>query len=197
MTSKTKVRSYTDKQLLNRVRSLANYKAIPDEFWILGVRSKADTPNVFDDKFYLARGEKFILVTTGTTNAGLSVLQNGWKSINKDGAFVLKSNMWFYNFWELGKHKGVMKALVQVSEAVGYRDNNNNDKSEETGKEVKGWFGINFHCNSYNVFKGIVSWLIGGWSAGCQVCNNLDDYYKILDLVSNQKYVTYCLIYED
>lgn len=195
--SKTKVRAYTDKELLDKVKSLSNFKGIPKDYWLLGVRSKEDTPDVFDDKFYLFKGEKFIMVTTGTTNPGKTILKGGWKSYNKDGAFILKSDFWHHNIWMNGKHKGKMKALVQYgAEVVGFRDGNNNEKSEEIGKQYSGWYGINFHLNSYSVLRGVVSWFIGGWSAGCQVCNNATDYYKIIELVKNQKTVSYCLLKE-
>lgn len=195
--SKTKVRAYTDKELLDKVKSLSSFKVIPKDYWLLGVRSKEDTPDVFDDKFYLFKGEKFIMVTTGTTNPGKPALIGGWKKVNKDGAFVLKADYWHYNMWKPGKHKGKMKALVQTGNvATGYRDNNNNDRAEEIGKEVKGWFGINFHTNSYTFFQGIRNWFIGEWSYGCQVPNNITDYYHIIDLIGKQEKVTYCLLNE-
>ena len=70
------VRNYTDKELLDRVKSLKTYKTLPSNRWILGVRSKADIPNEFDDKFYIFEGEKFIDVLTGTTHPGLTILKN-------------------------------------------------------------------------------------------------------------------------
>jgi hypothetical protein len=203
--SYTKVKGYTDKQLLDRVKKLSNFKIIPEGYWILGVRSQADTPNIYDDKFYLFNGEKFILWTTGTTNPGETILKGGWRNLNSDGAFVIKSDYWHYNLWQYGLHNGKIPALRQTgSQVVGYRDGNNNSKAEEVGKEVKGWFGINFHFNSYNIvekglwttLRGVVSWVINGWSAGCQVANNAEDYKKIIDLCKNQKFVTYCLLKE-
>lgn len=192
----TKVRSYTDKELLDRVKSLNNFKLIPYGYWILGVRSNEDTSNVYDDKFYLFFGEKFICVTTGTTNPGTPILKGGYLSYNKDGAFVLKSDWWHYNMWTPGYHNGKMKALRQVSNVFGFRDGNKNDKSEEVGKEVVGMFGINFHANTYNALDRVVKWFIGGWSAGCQVCNNRAEYNHIIELIGSQKYVSYCLIKE-
>lgn len=193
----TKVRNYTDKELLDKVKSLSNYKSIPSGYWILGVRSNEDVADTMDDKFYLFKGEKFILATTGTTNPGLSILKKGWKSYNKEGAFVLKSDYWHHDMWKYGKHNGKMRALVQTGAmATGYRDGNCNDKSEEIGDIKKGWFGINFHTNTYTILQGIVSWFVGGWSAGCQVCNNVTDYYKIIDFVKNQNTVSYCLLKE-
>jgi len=56
------VKNYTDEQLLSRVKSLPNFKSIPTDYWILGVRSNEDTPDAFDDKFYIYKGEQFITV---------------------------------------------------------------------------------------------------------------------------------------
>jgi len=203
--SYTKVRNYSDDELLKRVKSLKNYNGIPSDYWILGVRSKADTLDIFDDKFYLFKGEKFILVTTGTTNPGKSILQGGWKRFNKDGAFVIKSDYWQYNLWKNGLHLGKMPALIQLgAPVVGYRDNNNNDKSEEIGNVVRGWYGVNFHFNNWDVapnkifnplFK-VIHWMIGGWSAGCQVCNNPQDYMRIINACKNQATITYCVLNE-
>lgn len=201
----TKVGSYTDKQLLDRVMSLPSFSGFPTGYWILGVRSNEDTPDVLDDKFYLFKGKTFLKVTTGTTNPGKPALVNGWKKVNKDGAFVIKSDYWHYNLWQYGLHQGKIPALLQTgAQVVGYRDNNNNDKAEETGNIVKGWFGINFHFNSYTIAKGkiwqnikhITSWIIGGWSYGCQVLNNYEDYKYFIDLCGTQSKTTYCLINE-
>lgn len=198
------VKNYTDKQLIDKVKSLSNFKNIPIDYWLLGVRSNKDAPNTFDDKVYLFKGETFILVTSCTTNPGTPALIGGWKKVNKDGAFVLKADYWHHNMWKNGFHNK-MKALVQTGNvAVGYRDNNNNNKAEEIGKLVSGWFGINFHFNSYQIskgslwgkLKGVISWVVGEWSYGCQVCNNADDYKKIIDYCSNQKTITYCLLNE-
>lgn len=201
MNNYNKVKSYTDKQLLDKIKSLPNFKGIPKDYWILGVRSNEDAPNVFDDKFYLFKGEKFILVTSGTTNPGTPSLLGGWKK----GSFVLKADHWHHNIWTYGLHKDKMPALLQLGNSVvGYRDNNNNNKAEEIGTEDKGYFGINFHFNSYEVFQGgvwntiknIWSWTIGSWGEGCQVANKKDDYKKIIELCKNQKTVSYCLINE-
>jgi len=59
------VKKYTDKQLLDKVKSLESFEDYPKGYWILAVRSKDDIPNEFDDKFYIYKGTEFITVTTG------------------------------------------------------------------------------------------------------------------------------------
>lgn len=191
----TNVRSYTDEQLLNKVKSLKTFRFIPMGLWILGVRSNEDSPDKFDDKFYVFHHQTFIKVLTGTTNPGVKVLK-GYKRYNSKGAFVMASNFWFYDLWKKGYHKKRMPALVQVNEVYGYRDGNYNSKSEQIGKLVKGFFGINFHKSNYGKIIGFVRKIIGGWSAGCQVANNSDDYDWLMGIIDKGQYVTYCLIDE-
>lgn len=188
------MKSYTDKQLLDKVKSLSSFKQIPNDYWLLGVQSQEDKFNEFDDKFYLFKGDKFIMVTTGTTNAGLTGLKN-YNTYNSEGCAVIKTNEWYYSLWSPGLHRGKMRALRQATPIKFYRDWNKNDKVEEIGKLREGIIGINFHTATYQP-GNIITRLIGGWSTGCQVCNNTSDYYKILDFIGNQKYVSYCLLKE-
>ena len=188
------MKNYTDEQLLNRVKGLKSFICIPNDYWILGVQSKEDKFNEFDDKFYLFKGEKFIMVTTGTTNAGLTGLKH-YDTYNPNGCAVIKTDEWYYTLWRPGLHKGKMRALKQYSAIKYYRDWNKNDKAEEIGNINEGVIGINFHTASYQPYN-VITRLIGGWSTGCQVANNTADYYKILDYIGNQDIVSYCLIKE-
>lgn len=191
----TKVKGYSDKQLLDRVKSLPSYKYIPNEYWILGVQSQEDTYNKFDDKFYLFKGEEFILVTSGTTNSGATGLKNFTK-FHLKGTAVIKTDEWYYGLWKYGIHKGRMLALKQVSPIKYYRDWNRNKKVEEMGKLYEGFIGIDFHTDTYRSDLSIFKRFINGWSLGCQVVNNIEDYYNILYRVREQRRVDYCLIKE-
>lgn len=189
------VRPYTDKQLLEKVKSLSSFKNIPSGYWLLGVRSLDDLPNRFDDKIYLFKNEDFVLVTSATTNAGTPTLRQ-FEKVNKDGAAVLKADEWYYNVWKYGKHNGKVEALLQLGNKVKvYRDTDKDDKSEEQGKLQEGYFGINFHPNTYDLTKEAGT-NVGWWSAGCQVVNNIANYRKMIKLLKREKFVTYCLIHE-
>jgi len=189
------VRPYTDKQLLEKVKSLSSFTKIPSGYWLLGVRSQDDLPNRFDDKIYLFKGEEFVLVTSATTNAGTPTLRQ-FEKVNKDGAAVLKADEWYYNVWKYGKHNGKVEALLQLGNKVTvYRDTDKDDKSEEQGKLQSGYFGINFHPNTYDLSKPSGT-NIGWWSAGCQVVNNIPNYKLMIGLLKREKLVTYCLINE-
>jgi hypothetical protein len=189
------VRKYTTAQLLEKVRKIDGFKGYPQEYWLLGVRSNEDTANRFDDKFYLFLGEQFILVTSGTTNPGTPTLMQ-FEKVNKKGAAVLNADKWYYNVWHFGKHQGKVDALLQLGAPVEvYRDTDKDDDSEEQGVLDRGYFGINFHPNTYKPSAPKTN-VIGWWSAGCQVVNDLNTYKRIITMCKPQKVVSYCLINE-
>ena len=191
------VRNYTDKELLDRVKSLKTYKTLPSNRWILGVRSKADIPNEFDDKFYIFEGEKFIDVLTGTTHPGLTILKNFYK-FNNVGAAVVESDKWYHDLGVKGMHKGKIPALLQLGNKISvYRDGDKDDKSEELGSSIDGFYGINFHLNNHNFDSKLTKKMINGWSAGCQVLNETLKYVKQMQYFEHCNHkVTYCLIKE-
>jgi hypothetical protein len=190
------VRTYTDTELLNHVKSLDSFKSIPTDHWILGVRSNEDTPNRFDDKFYLFRCEQFIAVASGTTNPGTSTLRQ-FEKVNKSGAAVVKADSWYYNLWKFGKHNGKVDALLQLGASITVnRDTDKDDKSEEIGQVQSGYFGINFHPNTYDITADNTGATIGWWSAGCQVVNDMNKYRTFIKATKSQKSVSYCLIDE-
>ena len=189
------VRNYKDTELLDKVKTLSSFTKIPETYWLLGIRSNEDTPNTFDDKIYLFKGSEFIEVTSATTNPGTPTLKQ-FEKVNKKGAAVLKADQWYYDVWKYGKHNGKVDALLQLGAAVKvYRDTDKDNQSEEQGVLDTGYFGINFHPNTYDLSKPVGS-SIGWWSAGCQVVNNPTKYKKIISLLKSQKNVTYCLINE-
>ena len=188
------VKNYTDKQLLTKVKSLLSFKAVPSGFWILGVQSAEDVFNTFDDKFYLFEGERFVMVTTGTTNAGKNGMLN-YEAQNPAGVAVIKTNEWYYNVWQYGLHKGKMRALKQVRPFLISRDGDKDQQVDENAS-LPVICGINFHANTYNLANEEIKTIIGAWSLGCQVVNNTPKYVQIIDFVQAQKIVTYCLIKE-
>jgi hypothetical protein len=190
------VKNYTDTQLLERVKQLPSFKHIPSGYWILGVRSNEDAPNKYDDKFYLFNSERFIKLVTGTTNPGTPILQGGFLKYNKVGAAVVKADEWYYNLWAYGLHLGKMPALKQVNNIKVFRDGDKDLKSEQIGKPIDGIYGINFHTISNDLTKHIIAENINGWSAGCQVINNVEQYAMIINMVKNQPRITYVLINE-
>ena len=193
----TNVKNYTTDQILDRVESLKSFKTIPLGYWIVGVRSEEDAPNKYDDKFYLFNGEQFVKVVTGTTNPGTPILEGGFLKYNKVGAAVVKSDEWYYNVWAYGLHQGKQPALRQVGNFIVYRDGDKDGKSEEIGAAIVGsGYGINFHSISNDLSVKKIGENIGGWSAGCQVINNVEQYSMIINMIKNQNRITYCLLKE-
>lgn len=194
--SYNKVRSYTDKELLDRVKSLPSYVKIPGGHWILGVRSKEDAADINDDKFYIFKGEEFVMVMPGSTNPGKYGLLN-WRKWSKKGAAIIKANEWYYSVWKRGLHKGKMEALLQVGEFKVVRDNDNDLKSEDD--EEWTWErnrGLNFHTQTYKTVQRVIRKFIGLWNIGCQTPSDSKKYYDFLRESQPQKKFTYCLIDE-
>jgi hypothetical protein len=186
-------------EILAKVKELPSFKSIPIDYWITGIRSKADKTNVPDDVFYIFKGEEFISMLTGTTNPGKPSLDGEFLKYKEVGAAVVKAQEWYYDVWTPGRHNikkdGGMKALRQVGYFLIYRDGNLNGKSEEIGPVTqRNDTNINFHSMDYNSKSTAVKNEIGLWSAGCQVINNVGKYYKNIGLFDNQKFITYVLL---
>ncbi|MGB4823332.1 MAG: hypothetical protein WBP82_00315, partial [Leuconostoc mesenteroides] len=97
----TNVKNYTDTEILERAMKAENFQGFPASPIEIIVRSSEDEFNKFDDKFYsyfgsLGRVPRFIMVTSGTSNAGSEGLLN-FQKYNHLGCAVLKSNVWVYN----------------------------------------------------------------------------------------------------
>lgn len=189
------VRPYTDTELLNRVKTLPGFTVIP-KYLLIGVRSKEDRFNEFDDKFYLYIDGKFIVASTGTTNPGSNSLLGGWKRLGVKGAAVIKSDEIYYDVYKFGLHKGKMPALRQVKPMKYYRDGDNDKQAEEIGEMTVSINYTNFHFNSYNIADTIKKTFIGGWSEGCQVSNDRSAYYRIIEYCKTAPAVTYALLKE-
>ncbi len=187
---------YTDQQILNRVSKIEGFVGIPNGVWIVGIRSSADVYNAFDDKFFVYRGSTFLFAMSGTTNPGEYALKN-FNQYGAKGAAVVKADKWYNDVWAVGMHKRRIKALVQVGSFDIIRDNNKNDASGDAGSvSSEGGIGINLHPSSYNLALKTKPAIIGAWSAGCQVINDVQAFNKLMTAVGAQKRVSYCLLKE-
>lgn len=179
------VKSYTDKQLLDRMRSLPSFSYMPRTPHIIVVRSNEDEPDKFDDKLYLFIGTRFVSVMPCTSNSGVYGLRNYLKW-NKKGTAVIKFDEVYYNAFQksdgtkIRHHNGKMQCLRQIAPLKYYRDHNKDKRIDETGSIYEGNNSTNVHANSYTHRKGIRSWLIGKWGTGCTVVNDLTKYYEVL-----------------
>lgn len=164
-----------------------NYQWLP--FHFVGIRSKTNLPNQFDDLFAYIDGNK-ITWCTCTTNAGTHWLKN---LLNPKGAALLKPAQ-YLNTWKIGMHQGKYKAFCQAKPVTVFRDGDKDDIAEETSVTETGLFGINIHrANDKAISK-----LIDKWSAGCQVLNNPADFNNLLAVSEEKKqsFYTYTLLKE-
>lgn len=159
-------------------------------FQLIGIRSKEDMPDAFDDLFILVKNND-LYYFSGTTNPGVYWLQNFFNP-SFGGTAVLVPGQ-YLNSWRPGLHHGTA-AFIQSKPVMIYRDSDKDNKSERADKMSQIASSINIHrANS-----SAISTIIGKWSAGCQVFNN----YKNLDFVLSEfnktggKELTYTLLEE-
>ena len=180
------LKKYTYAELKQQFENL-NYKWF--NFHLVGVRSKENQKNKFDDLIGYVKGNN-VSWFEGTTNAGTHWLLN---LMNPKGTAHLKPNQ-YIDTWKIGLHNNKYKGLVQVKNVEVFRDANKNDLAEESKVIDKGLFGINIHrANS-----SFVSKLVDRHSAGCQVLNNPADFNKLMFEcnLSNLTHFTYTLLNE-
>ena len=158
-------------------------------FMLVGVRSKANIPNEFDDLLGVVKNDKVTWFTC-TTNPGTHWLKN---LLNPKGAALLKPGQ-YIDTYKLGLHQGKYEALCQAKPVTVYRDKDLDNIAEETATLDTGLFGINIHRAN----ETAISKFVDKWSAGCQVLNNPADFKELLALckLSGLKSFTYTLLNE-
>ena len=158
-------------------------------FHLVGIRSKANLKNQFDDLIAVINNNEITWYTC-TTNPGTHWLQN---LLNAKGAALLKPGQW-KDCWHVGMHQGKYEALTQCAPVTVFRDGNKNDVAEESSVTETGIFGINIHRAN----PTMVSKLIDKWSAGCQVLNDPKQFAELLGKCkkSGLKKFTYTLLKE-
>jgi hypothetical protein len=190
------VQNYTDKQILDRVRSLPSFKGFPAGVMDVWIRSDEDAFDKFDDKVYTYecfgddKPPRFIMVCTGTSNAGAEGLRH-FAKYNGLGCAVLKSEVIVYNSHAYGLHKGNPQhpAYRQVKPFPYFRDNDKDNRTEEIGIEYNEIIGANCHR------AGWFSTNIGGWSVACLVRNQRAQYDKWLKFMNRRK-LSVCILKE-
>lgn len=184
---------YTDKQLIDRMKSLPSFQYIPGNLHIIAVRSKEDLFDQFDDKLYLFEGTKCLLVTSCTTNPGGPALKGGWKKYNNDGAAIVKDNEIYYDAYiasgvkgadgkTVRHHKDKIPCLRLIKKIKYWRDRNNDKKVDKEGVIWMDNYATNIHPNSYTFFDRVIEKVkkfIGEWSYGCIVIPEEDKYYNL------------------
>lgn len=166
---------------------------------IIGIRSRENKPDVFDDVLCLIYknefGDLMVDIFECTTDPGLFWLR---KPLNVKGTAILKEGQ-YRSAYKLGKHKG-KTALVQVQIVEVYRDRNRDGTFDMMNTE-KGLFGINIHRAIDNKIADVTK-RVGKWSAGCTVIADIDKFKYFMRICKRaaKKYgnrFTYTLINEE
>ena len=188
-------------QNILRVMARKNYIISQEPFKlnIVGIRSKNNTPNSFDDTiniFYKDNTGTWIFKSyPATTDPGSPYLN---APINIKGTAILKPGQ-YINSHKIGLHRNEYKALVQQRPVIVMRDANKNNVLDFTsGKEDTRLFGINIHRASQTG----TSKTVGKYSAGCQVFSNINDFNEFLQMCEKHKGLhgnnfTYTLLIEN
>jgi len=167
------VKSYTDRQIIERLPVCDGWHGLPGGILDVWVRSDEDEFDRFDDKVYTfdCTGDtpKFVMVCTGTTNAGAEGLKH-FDKYNRLGCAVLKADEIVYGSHVFGKHKGKYDAYRQAKGFPYFRDNDKDNRAEEIGKVYDDIIYANCHK------AGWFSTRIGGWSVACLVRNQQSQF---------------------
>jgi hypothetical protein len=147
-------------------------KEVPYNLNIFAVRSSDRRINEFDDYiFCVYRDENLNWVINqypATTDPGLSVL---YRPVNAKGTAILVPGQ-YKGAYRIDTHAGKYEALCQrLGPVKVYRDSNRDDRHDFDPETIdEGYFGINIHK------AGRYSRLVDGWSAGCQVFKEENDF---------------------
>ena len=168
------------------------------ELNIVGVRN-TNTGNVVTNRFddyitlsYKVDGEWKFWSWQATTQPGQKPVENPSRP---DGVAILKPGQ-YINSHIIRAHGGSYMALGQNGMVTVYRDNNKdlfyNEKESNT---QTGGFGINIHRANPDG----KSYYVGGWSAGCQVFADVNDFNEFMRIAyiaqaKHGKNFTYTLI---
>lgn len=144
---------------------------------IIGIRTVGDDANAFNDFMVVLwryNNKWNRLDFNITTDPGVYYRLN---PMNVLGTAILAEGH-HKGLWQIGKHRGKYKALVQKGKARCYRDNNKDAVLDMImGTEEAGYYGINCHRSG----KWDESTIVGRWSAGCQVHSDPVSYDMLLE----------------
>lgn len=186
---KTNIKNYTDAQLLTRVESLDTFKGWKKGIYDIWIRSEEDEYNKFDDKVYTFECLKdnnepiFIMICTGTTNAGAQGLKQ-FEKYNKKGCAVLCDDIIVYDSHIYGTHGRDKYAAYIQSHTKGFpytRDNDKDEHAENYGTIYDDRIGANCHK------AGVATVDINGNSVACLVRNVLKEFNKWLKFMDKRK----------
>jgi len=159
---------------------------------IIGIRSKKNIPDAFDDWLVVAYRDESGWVERWwpiTTEPGLYYLQNKSKWFGPEGVAVLVEGQ-YSGVYKIDLHAGKYEALCQRNGAVKlYKDSNLDAVIDYDPKTIKesSVSGINIHASNSTPYDGdSTSVKVGPWSAGCQVFASEKDFREFMSLCRKQ-----------
>ena len=154
---------------------------------IIGIRSNQNNKvtNLYDDALVVVyktpSGKWTKQIYRITTEPGTYYMVKNL--LNPKGTSILAPGQ-YRGCWEIGKHQGKYKALVQKKKVFVYRDNNRDMVYDLLPEKLDaGVFGINIHRS--NEFQ--VSVFVNSYSAGCQVFADPNQFQSFLRLCELQR----------
>lgn len=152
---------------------------------IVGIRSKDFVLDSFNDLITVSffDGSGWVCKQyVATVDAGLYYYEH---PINKEGTASLIEGQYLGAFG-LGLHKGQYSCLVQIKPLTVNR-NSLAQGFPIMGSSDFGFFAIEIHHAAVNSVVDVV----GRYSAGCQVINNIDDFDEFMSIINKTKQVGY------
>lgn len=167
---------------------------------IIGVRSNQGNKvtNLYDDFLVLDYNDEKghqRKIWSITTEPGAKLMKS---PSNSKGTAILVPGQ-YRSTYAVDLHSGKYQALCQrLGPVKVYRDNNKDMMYDLNPATIdNGWFGINIHRSDANWTRNTID----GYSAGCQVFNNPNDFNEFMNIILKSKLIfgnkfTYTLIDE-
>jgi len=190
-------------EVLKKTIAALGYKWFEDQPNIIGVRTKLQVPDVFNDILlivYKKDGAEQLYSATITTEPGVFYQK---KLLNSKGCWVMMPAQ-MINGYKSGFHQGKKdhRALQSLGKIFGLREDDKDGILFDDKDAVAAWAeGSGVGANIHGARKLGDTTVVGPWSAGCQVHSNWTKKEEMMDIVDSYKklnngWVTYTLINE-
>lgn len=198
---------------LRKTMSSLNYKWFEDRPNIIGIRTKLQVPDVFNDLItvsYKENGSEKTKVYCITTEPGVFYQKN---LLNSEGCAVVEPGH-YPDAYSIGFHKGydgtkinpktnepypAHRALILTGHIMIKRDKDKDGMAGNSGVVMK---GDGTGCNIHGAIRADNTKTIGPWSAGCQVFAAWREKEEFIDICEKFRTITknkftYTLILEE
>jgi len=178
------------KESIKAILTKMGYLWFDNEINIIGIRTKDQTPDKFNDFMIISYKDEFHIFNC-TTEPGVYWLKN---PMRVSGTFVMKPGQ-YINKWKLGYHH-TYEALVLAGIIQGWRDY---DKDNVVDPDKSKVYSDGKAVNIHHAHENTIQTVIDKYSAGCQVIQKFSDWLIFIGLVkeAKQEFYTYTLIEEN